>query len=230
MAFETKWFAPQTLLLLVVLGVLVLNQLRMQSDQIQMQGELRRLRELIDEPSGSEDDESSEDRRLAQVYTLGTSASSGCFALTAAATIDLADATACTARCPACFYLADGLVTADTTVTFSNTGTAILKAAAFSGIREYMFINQDAADNLLISDGSTTFTVKPNTMIYATVKSGTNGFLFESNGYTTDESTRLSTFAGLTAAQATTLGYVGLDAGITASCATGGGITATCSR
>ena len=69
MAFETKWFAPQTLLLLVVLGVLVLNQLRMQSDQIQMQGELRRLRELIDEPSGSEDDESSEDRRLAQVYT-----------------------------------------------------------------------------------------------------------------------------------------------------------------
>ena len=64
------------------------------------------------------------------------------------------------------------MVTADTTVTFSNTGTAILKAAAFSGIREYMFINQDAADNLLISDGSTTFTVKPNTMIYAT-QSGT---------------------------------------------------------
>ena len=78
-------------------------------------------------------------RRLSNIYSIGTAANSGCFAVSTAGTttLDLTATNACTGRCPACFVKTGTNVV---TLSLSNVGSAVWKSAAFSGIRTYLLV------------------------------------------------------------------------------------------
>jgi hypothetical protein len=155
---------------------------KMQEEQreqyTKMHAELESMREEIGvRGEADEEGDSAASRRLGGIYTIGTAAGSGCFEVTADATLDLST-TACTVRCPSCFVFTG---TADSTLTISNAGTALWKSAAFSGIREYLFVNAATNKKLTITADSRSYILGPLTTTFATVKANSDSFMFQSN-------------------------------------------------
>lgn len=191
---------PLVLLLVMMsalLGALLVSQ-------YQMWNEIQRLRtiteavaemvEITPEDTTGEDFNSSRiiplervDRRLGGIFSVsatagGGTATTGCYSMNLPGTaINLNSAGCNSNRCPGCFILENGNTNADATQTFNNVGSAYWKSAAFTGVREYMFINLDEDNTLTIADGNRNFKLAPYQMAYATVRSGVNYFIWTSN-------------------------------------------------
>lgn len=129
-----------------------------------------------------------EGRRLAQIYTTGTSSGVGCFELTDQPTesYDVSSATACFgSECPDC-YITPATVSQDITLTISNCASAAwIRSQTRTGVWSYIFINSDATYTVSVTDstGATTYKVPPSSYVQAWCTStlGTaNRFIFPS--------------------------------------------------
>jgi hypothetical protein len=192
-------------------------------------------------------------RRLSNIYSIGTAANSGCFAVSTAGTttLDLTSTTACTGRCPACFVKTGTNVV---TLSLSNVGTGVWKSAAFSGIRTYLFVNSGATGTFTVTDGSRPYILAGYTMTTAAVQSGADNLMFQSNygvalaggvamcpdgcdsadpKKSSDATTSVALIPTLTTEQTASVGYI-VNTDVTANCdltadATFGGTT-SCTR
>lgn len=132
--------------------------------------------------TGSSGAEADVQRRLS-IYTLGTTATSGCYEVTGGSNIGLtlSSATACTNRCPSCFFATT--ITASITLTLSSCSSAKLDASSsYTGMREYVFVNGHASNTLTVTDGTNSYKLGPMQMAKAMCSSsGSDRLYFQSN-------------------------------------------------
>jgi hypothetical protein len=177
-----------------------------------------------------------DDRRLGNIFTLGTTAGAGCYEFTGGTdtTLDLSSATCSgSAKCPACFFSSS--LDNDVTLTISACSTAINyipssgSSVSYTGVREYVFINGDDTDTLTVTDGTNSFKIGPMTMVNAACySSGNNKLYFSSNygvagsnvatcpdgcdsatpKYSSDSATSFTLIPGLDSDKTTRVGYL----------------------
>jgi hypothetical protein len=214
-----------TVLLLMLVGALLANQVQLRSElrehreehrQVleahreeytrmqeehgskyrRMQDELEGLREELElDNSGKADDDVNGTipiRRLFGTHSVSTSAStsSGCFSLSADVTLTLSQKDCPNSgggdtgeRCPACFI---NTGTGGVTLTLNNAGTSLFKASAFSGVRQYMFINSGSAtaDTFTIRttvNGNRDYIIAPYSTATAMIVESNNYLMWQSN-------------------------------------------------
>jgi hypothetical protein len=131
-----------------------------------------------------------DDRRLGNIFTLGTASGAGCYEFTGGTdtTLDLSSATCSgSAKCPACVFSSS--LDNDVTLTISACSTAINyipssgSSVSYTGVREYVFINGDDTDTLTVTDGTNSFKVGPMNMVNAACYSSGNNKLYFSSNY-----------------------------------------------
>jgi hypothetical protein len=154
-----------------------------------MQDELQSLREELDTSEEAFDDVNGAIvpyRHLFGTHSVATAAgaTTGCFSLSASVTLTLSSATACTKRCPPCFI---NTGTGGVILTLNDPGTSIFKSSAFSGVRQFMFINAAASGTFTVRStpaGAATnrdYVIAPYASASAMVQESNNYFLWQSN-------------------------------------------------
>jgi len=112
-----------------------------------------------------------EGRRMASIFTTGTSSGVGCFELgtTASQSYDVSSATACNGnQCPDCFItptLANAV--AITITSCSSAQWVSARSQTRTGVWVYTFINSDPTYAMTVTDGTTTFTLPAGSYVQA---------------------------------------------------------------